>query len=133
MSNSSVPNSYAVGGGRFAVGADRATLFAVLFVGKALDAVSTVTVLSLREDVYESMWLTRTLMEQFGLVAGVLLTVILAVGGVVLLAESGELVARFAPEGWTPDDYPTAFRVVTYCSAGVWYGFLGVHNFSLLF
>lgn len=133
MSNSSVPNSYAVGGGRFAVGVDRATLFAVLFVGKALDAVSTVTVLSLRDDVYESMWLTRTLMEQFGMVTGVLLTVVLAVGGVMLLAESGELVSRLAPDGWAPDDYPTAFRVVTYCSAGVWYGFLGVHNFSLLF
>jgi hypothetical protein len=133
VSNSSVPDSYAVGGGRFAVGVDRATLFTVLFVGKALDAVSTVTVLSLREDVYESMWLTRTLMEQFGMVAGVLITVVLAVGGVMLLAESGELLARLVPDEWAPAGYPTAFRVVTCCSAGVWYGFLGVHNFSLLF
>ena len=133
MSNSSVPNSYAIGGGRFAVGADRASLLAVLFVGKALDAVSTVTVLSLRDDVYESMWLTRTLMEQLGMVTGVLVTVVLAVAGVALLAESGEAVARIAPDGWAPDEYPAAFRVVTYCSAGVWYGFLGVHNFSLLF
>ena len=133
MSNSSASSSYAVGGGRFAVSADRATLFAVLFVGKALDAISTVTVLSLRDDVYESMWLTRTLMEQFGMVTGVLITVVLAVGGVMLLAESGEVVARLAPDEWAPAGYPIAFRVVTCCSAGAWYGFLGVHNFSLLF
>ncbi|MFC4449121.1 hypothetical protein [Halorussus aquaticus] len=133
VSNSSVPSSYAIDGGRFGVGADRYTLFVVLFVGKALDAVSTVTVLSLREDVYESMWLTRTLMSEFGMVTGVLITVVLAVVGVVVLAESGEAVARLTPDGWAPDDYPTAFRVVTYCSAGVWYGFLGVHNFMLLF
>ncbi|UPV72921.1 hypothetical protein M0R89_10210 [Halorussus limi] len=131
MSNSST--SYAVGGGRFAVGADRLTLLAVLVVGKMLDAVSTVTVLSLREDVYESMWLTRTLMNELGMVEGVLVTVVLAVVGVALLAESGAVVARLVPDGWAPDEYPTAFRVVTYCSAGVWYGFLGVHNFSFLF
>lgn len=133
MSNSSVPNSYAVGGGRFAVGADRVSLLVVLFVGKALDAISTVTVLSLRENVYESMWLTRTLMQELGMVAGVLVTVVLAVVGVALLAESGEVVARIAPDGWAPDEYPTAFRVVTYSSAAVWYAFLGIHNFSLLF
>jgi hypothetical protein len=133
VSNSSVPSSYAIGGGRFGVGADRATLFAVVLAGKILDAVSTVTVLSLRDDVYESMWLTRTLMAEFGMVAGVLITVLIAVAGVALLAESGEVVARLAPDGWAPDEYPTAFRVVTYCSAGVWYGFLGVHNFMFLF
>lgn len=133
MSNNSVPSSYAVGGGRFAVGADRFTLLAVLFVGKAFDAISTVTVLSLRDDVYEAMWLTRTLMENLGMVAGVLVSVVLAVVGVVLLAESAELVARVVPEAWAPDDYPAAFRVVTYCSAGVWYAVLGVHNFMLLF
>lgn len=132
MSNSSVPDSYTIGGGRFAVGADRLTLFAVLFGGKALDAISTVTVLALRDDVYESMWLSRTLMQEFGMVTGILITVVLAVGGVMLLAESGELVARLVPDDWAPDDYPTAFRVVTYSSAGVWYGMLGVHNFSLL-
>ncbi|WP_170977220.1 hypothetical protein [Halorussus salinisoli] len=133
VSNSSVPSSYAIDGGRFGVGANRYTLFVVLFVGKALDAISTVTVLSLRENVYESMWLTRTLMREFGMVTGVLITVVLAVAGVVLLAESGEVVARLAPDGWAPDDYPAAFRVVTYCSAGLWYGFLGVHNFMFLF
>ena len=132
MSNSSVPDAYAVGGGRFAVGADRLSLLAVLVLGKALDAVSTVTVLSLRENVYETMWLTRTLMRQLGMVAGVLVTLVLAIVGVALLAESGEVVARFTPDNWTPDEYPAAFRVVTYCSAGVWYGLLGVHNFSLL-
>ncbi|WP_276300209.1 hypothetical protein [Halorussus lipolyticus] len=132
MSNSSVP-SYAIDGGRFGVGADRATLFAVALAGKALDAISTVTVLSLRDDVYESMWLTRTLMQELGMVTGVLVTVVLAVVGVALLAESGELVARLAPDEWAPDEYPTAFRVVTYSSAGVWYGALGVHNFMFLF
>jgi hypothetical protein len=131
VSNSS--STYAVGGGRFAVGADRLTLLAVLVVGKMLDAVSTVTVLSLRDDVYESMWLTRTLMGEFGMVAGVLVTVVLAVVGVALLAESGAVLARLVPDGWAPDEYPAAFRVVTYCSAGVWYGFLGVHNFAFLF
>lgn len=133
VSNSSVPTSYAIDGGRFGVGADRATLFALVLAGKALDAVSTVTVLSLRDDVYESMWLTRTLMGEFGMIVGVLITVVIAVVGVALLAESGEVVARLAPDEWAPDDYPTAFRVVTYASAGVWYGFLGVHNFMLLF
>lgn len=133
VSNSSVPSSYAIGGGRFGVGADRATLFAVVFAGKALDAISTVTVLSLREDVYESMWLTRTLMQELGMITGVLVTVVLAVAGVALLAESGEVVARLAPDDWAPDEYPTAFRVITYSSAAVWYGFLGVHNFMFLF
>ncbi|UPV99000.1 hypothetical protein M0R88_10725 [Halorussus gelatinilyticus] len=131
VSNSS--SSYAVGGGRFAVGADRLTLLVVLVVGKMLDAVSTVTVLSLRDDVYESMWLTRTLMDEFGMVEGVLVTVVLAVVGVALLAESGEVVARLVPDAWAPDGYPAAFRVVTYSSAAVWYGFLGVHNFMFLF
>ena len=126
-------SSYAVGGGRFTVGADRLTLLAVLVVGKLLDAVSTVTVLSLRDDVYESMWLTRTLMGEFGMVEGVLVTVVLAVVGVALLAESGAVVARLVPDEWTPDRYPAVFRVVTYCAAGVWYGCLGVHNFSFLF
>jgi hypothetical protein len=133
VSNSSVPNSYAIDGGRFGVGADRATLLGVVFAGKALDAISTVTVLSLRDDVYESMWLTRTLMGEFEMVTGVFITVFLAVAGVALLAESGEVVARLAPDGWAPEEYPTAFRVVTYASAGVWYGFLGVHNFMFLF
>lgn len=131
VSNSS--SSYAVGGGRFAVGANRLGLLGLLVVGKLLDAVSTVTVLSLRDDVYESMWLTRTLMGEFGMVEGVLVTVVLAVVGVALLAESGELVARLAPDAWAPDGYPAAFRVVTYSSAAVWYGFLGVHNFMFLF
>jgi len=90
VSNSS--STFAVGGGRFGVGADRLSLFALVVVGKLLDAVSTVTVLSLRDDVYESMWLTRTLMGEFGMVEGVLVTVVLAVAGVALLAESGELV-----------------------------------------
>ena len=132
VSNSSVPNSYAVGGGRFGVGADRATLFAVVFAGKALDAISTVTVLSLRDDVYESVWLTRTLMAEFGMITGNLVTVLLAVVGVALLAESGEVVARLVPDDWAPAEYPNAFRVVTYFSAGVWYGALGVHNFMFL-
>ncbi|WP_193569997.1 MULTISPECIES: hypothetical protein [Halorussus] len=133
MSNSSVPGSYAFGGGRFAVGANRYSLLVVLVVGKALDAVSTVTVLSLREDVYESVWLTRTLIHEIGMVPGVLATVVLAVVGVAVLAESGEAVARLTPEGWAPDGYSDAFRVVTYCSAAAWYGFLGVHNFMFLF
>ncbi|WP_135851991.1 hypothetical protein [Halorussus salinus] len=131
MSNSS--STFAVGGGRFAVGADRLGLLVLLVVGKLLDAVSTVTVLSLRDDVYESMWLTRTLMGEFGMVEGVLVTVVLAVVGVALLAESGEAVARLVPDSWAPDGYPAAFRVVTYSSAAVWYGFLGVHNFMFLF
>ena len=133
MSNRSARDSYAIGGGRYSVGANRLGLLVLLFAGKALDAVSTVTVLSLRDDVYESMWLTRTLMAELGMVSGVLVTVVIAVGGVALLAESGELVARVVPDAWAPDQYPEAFRVITYCSAGAWYGFLGVHNFSLLF
>lgn len=133
MSNRPVQDPYATEGGYFSVGADRYSLFVVLFAGKALDAASTVTVLSLRENVYESMWFTRTLMERFGLFTGSLFALVVAVVGVMVLAESGAVVARLVPDGWTPDDYPAAFRVVTYCSAGVWYGFLGVHNFSLLF
>jgi len=132
VSNSSV-SEVAGGGGRYAVGANRAALLAVLVAGKALDAVSTVTVLSLRDDVYESMYVTRTLMDELGMVPGVLVTVVIAVVGVALLAESAEVVARVVPDGWAPDDYPAAFRIVTYASAGTWYGFLGVHNFMLLF
>jgi len=131
VSNS--PVSEVAGGGRYAVGANRAALLALLVAGKALDAISTVTVLSLRDDVYESMYVTRTLMQEFGMVPGVLVTVVIAVVGVALLAESAEVVARVVPDGWAPDDYPAAFRIVTYASAGVWYGFLGVHNFMLLF
>lgn len=133
MSNSSVPDSYAVAGGRFNVGANRLSLLALVVVGKLLDVVSTVVVLSLRDDVYESMWVARTLMERFGMVTGSLVTGVIAVVGVVLLAESGEVVSRGVPDEWAPDGYPAAFRVITYCSAGVWYGFLGVHNFLLLF
>ncbi|WP_132057052.1 hypothetical protein [Halorussus amylolyticus] len=129
----SEPGVYVAGSGRYAVGATRPGLLAVLVAGKALDAVSTVTVLSLRDDVYESMWFTRTMMAELGMVTGVLVTVIVAVAGVALLAESAELLARVLPDSWAPDDYPAAFRVVTYCSAGAWYGFLGMHNFSLLF
>lgn len=133
MSNRSYTDAYATESGRYALGANRLGLLAIVFLGKSLDAISTITVLSLRDDVYESMWLTRTLIEQIGLVTGVLLTVVLAVGGVAILAESGELVSRLAPDSWAPDAYPRAFRVVTYASAGVWYGYLGVHNFMLLF
>lgn len=129
MSNA---DSYAVAGGRFEVGTDRRSLVAVVLVGKLLDAASTVTVLSLRENVSESTWLTRALMEQFGVVPGVLLTVVLAVVGVAALAESGHALARLTPDAWTPEGYPTAFRVVTCWSAGAWYGVVGVHNVSLL-
>jgi len=131
VSNSSV--SDVAGGGRYAMGANRLALLALLVAGKALDAISTVTVLSLRDDVYESMYVTRTLMQELGMVPGVLVTVVIAVVGVALLAESAELVARVVPDAWAPDDYPAAFRIVTYASAGTWYGFLGVHNFMLLF
>ncbi|WP_135830686.1 hypothetical protein [Halorussus halobius] len=130
MSNA---NSYAVAGGRFGVGADRLSLVGVVLAGKLLDAVSTVTVLSLRDDVYESMWVTRSLMDHLGMVSGVLVTVVIAVVGVTVLAESGEALARIAPDAWAPAGYPAAFRVVTCCSAGMWYGVVGVHNFSLLF
>ena len=133
MSNRSLSDGHPTGGGRYAVGANRLALLVIVFAGKALDAVSTVTVLSLRNDVYESMWLSRTLMAEFGTVTGVLITVVLAVVGVALLAESGELVAAAVPDSWAPDAYPAAFRTVTYCSAGAWYGFLGFHNFMLLF
>ncbi|WP_435152686.1 hypothetical protein [Haladaptatus sp. DFWS20] len=111
----------------------RAWLLAVLIAGKTLDAVSTVTVLHLRNDVFESVWLTRTLMESFGRVGGSLITLILAVVGVAILAESGLVIKRFLPDDWTPDGYPAAFRTTTYLAAGAWYGFLGVHNFLLLF
>jgi len=125
-------DSYAVAGGRFEVGTDRRSLVAVVLVGKLLDAGSTATVLALRENVAESTWLTRTLMEQFGVVPGVLVTVVVAVVGVAALAESGHALARLAPDAWTPEGYPTAFRVVTCWSSGAWYGVVGVHNVSLL-
>lgn len=112
---------------------NRAWLLLALVGGKALDAVSTVTVLHLRDDVFESVWLTRTLMEEFGVVGGSLLTLVFAVVGVVILAESGLVIKRLLPDGWAPDGYPAAFRTTTYLAAGAWYAFLGVHNFSLLF
>ena len=133
MSNSSLSDGYVGGTGRYALGSNRLALLTLLFAGKGLDAVSTITVLSIRDDVYESMWLTRTLMQELGMVTGVLVTVVLAVVGVALLAESGELVSTLVPDSWAPDAYAPAFRVVTYSSAAVWYGFLGVHNFMLLF
>ncbi|WP_227774294.1 hypothetical protein [Haladaptatus pallidirubidus] len=111
----------------------RVWLLAVLIGGKTLDAVSTVTVLHLRDDVFESVWLTRTLMETFGRVEGSLITLVFAVIGVAILAESGLAIKRLLPDDWTPDGYPAAFRTTTYIAAGAWYGLLGVHNFLLLF
>lgn len=111
---------------------DRAWLLAVLIGGKTLDAVSTITVLHLRTDVFESVWLTRTLMDHFGTVAGSLLTLVFAVVGVVILAESGLVIERLLPDSWTPNGYPAAFRTTTYLAAGGWYAFLGVHNFLYL-
>ncbi|EFW90864.1 hypothetical protein ZOD2009_16998 [Haladaptatus paucihalophilus DX253] len=111
---------------------NRVWLLAILIGGKTLDAVSTITVLHLRADVFESVWLTRTLMEQFGTVGGSFLTLVFAVVGVVVLAESGLLIERLFPESWTPEGYPAAFRTTTYLAAGAWYGFLGVHNFLYL-
>ncbi|GAA0244668.1 hypothetical protein [Haladaptatus pallidirubidus] len=108
-------------------------MLAVLIGGKTLDAVSTVTVLHLRDDVFESVWLTRTLMETFGRVEGSLITLVFAVIGVAILAESGLAIKRLLPDDWTPDGYPAAFRTTTYIAAGAWYGLLGVHNFLLLF
>ncbi|WP_458189186.1 hypothetical protein [Haladaptatus sp. NG-WS-4] len=111
---------------------NRALLLLVLVGGKTLDAVSTITVLHLRDDVFESVWLTRTLMQEFGMVAGSLITLVLAVVGVAILAESGLLVAHLVPDSWAPEGYPAAFRTTTYLAASAWYGFLGLHNFSLL-
>ena len=133
MSNRSYSDTFGTGSGRYALGANRVALLALVLLGKSLDAVSTIAVLQLRDDVYEAMWLTRTLMDHLGLVTGVLVTIVVAVGGVAILAESGAVVARIVPDSWAPDAYPRAFRVVTYASAGVWYGYLGVHNFMLLF
>ncbi|WP_231184110.1 hypothetical protein [Haladaptatus sp. DYF46] len=110
----------------------RVQLLAVLVAGKLLDAVSTIAVLHLRSDVFESVWLTRTLMEQFGVVAGSLITLVFAVIGVVALAESGLVIERLLPESWAPDGYPAAFRTTTYLAAGAWYGFIGVHNLLFL-
>jgi hypothetical protein len=112
---------------------NRAWLLAVLVGGKTLDAVSTITVLHLRDDMFESVWLTRKLMQEFGMVGGSLVTLLFAVVGVAILAESGLLVERLLPESWVPKGYPAAFRTTTYLAAGAWYGFLGVHNFLLLF
>ncbi len=116
-----------------ALAPSRAWLLAALIGGKMLDAVSTVTVLQLRTDVFESVWLTRTLMGHFGMVAGSLFTLVFAVVGVILLAESGLLIERVFPDSWIPAGYPAAFRTTIYLSAGAWYAFLGVHNFLFLF
>ncbi|MCO8254176.1 hypothetical protein NKF26_10225 [Haladaptatus sp. AB618] len=116
-----------------ALAPNRAWLLAALVGGKTLDAVSTITVLKLRTDVFESVWLTRTLMDHFGMVAGSLLTLLFAVIGVTLLAESGLLFERVFPSSWVPTGYPAAFRTTIYLSAGAWYSFLGVHNFLFLF
>ncbi|SIQ89016.1 hypothetical protein SAMN05421858_0707 [Haladaptatus litoreus] len=132
MSNRSV-GGYGTADGWATHAPKRAWLLAALIAGKTLDAVSTVTVLHLRDDVFESVWLTRTLMETFGRVEGSLITLILAVVGVAILAESGLIIKRLLPDDWTPDGYPAAFRTTTYLAAGAWYGLLGVHNFLLLF
>ncbi|WP_458206627.1 hypothetical protein [Haladaptatus sp. NG-SE-30] len=132
MSNRSV-GGYETGVEWPTLAPNRALLLVVLIAGKTLDAVSTVTVLHLRDDVFESVWLTRTLMQEFGMVTGSLITLVFAVVGVAILAESGLLVTRLLPDSWAPDGYPAAFRTTTYLAAGAWYGFLGVHNFLLLF
>ncbi len=116
-----------------ALAPNRAWLLAALIGGKTLDAVSTITVLQLRTDVFESVWLTRTLMSHFGMVVGSLLTLVLAVIGVILLAESGLFFERVLPNSWTPTGYSAAFRTTIYLAAGCWYGFLGLHNFMFLF
>ncbi|WP_433633881.1 hypothetical protein [Halomicrococcus sp. NG-SE-24] len=131
MSNSSVGDLWS-GVGLPRPAPTRLQLLALLVGGKLIDAVSTVVVLGLRDDVFESVWLTRTLMAKFGSVGGSLITVVVAVVGVALLAESGLLIRRVTPDDWTPDGYPAAFRTTTYLAASVWYAYLGVNNFSLL-
>lgn len=111
---------------------ERFTLVAALAAGKVLDATSTVVVLSLRSDVVESTPFVRHLFETFGLLAGSVISVVVAIVAIAVLAESGLLVARLVPEAWVPDWYPTAIRVGTYAVGTVWFALLGVHNFSLL-
>ena len=131
MSNSSVGDLW-TGGSRASLAPTRVQLLAVLVAGKTLDAVSTVVVLNLRDDVYESVWLTRELMQALGRIPGSLVTLVMAVIGVAVLAESGLAIERTFPDGWTPEGYPTAFRTTTYLAASAWYAYLGVHNFSHL-
>lgn len=131
MSNSSVGDFW-TGEGFPSFAPTRVQLLAVLVGGKTLDAVSTVVVLHLRDDVFESVWLTRKLMQEFGRIPGSFITLVMAVVGVALLAESGLAIERVFPDEWTPEGYPTAFRTTTYLAASMWYGYLGVHNFSHL-
>jgi len=107
-------------------------LVIALLAGKGLDALSTIVVLSLRDDVYEQQLVARRLIAEFGVVEGSLLVAVIAVVGVAVLAESGRLVAWLVPDPWVPNAYVAALRAATYGTAAAWYAFLGVHNFLLL-
>lgn len=111
---------------------ERARLAFALAVGKTFDATSTIFVFSARTDVVESIGFTRFLFETFGLVLGSILSIAVAVCGLALLAESGALLRRLAPEEWVPRWYPRVIRVGAYVLGACFFTALGVHNLSLL-
>ena len=110
----------------------RLTLALALIAGKGLDALSTIVVLPASPNFYESQWLAALFIDRLGLVVGMLASAALAVLLIALLAESGEAIARLAPEDWTPDWYPGAIRVGIYLVAATWYAIIGVGNFVLV-
>lgn len=109
----------------------RRTLAAVLVVGKGLDAVSTVVVLSLSDSVREAVPLARALMTAFGPVGGMVILTVATTVVVALLAESGVLIDRLA-EDETPDWYVPGLRAAVYLGCATWFGLVGLWNFSHL-
>lgn len=109
----------------------RRTLAAALLVGKGLDAVSTVVVLSLSDSVRESVPLSRALMAAFGPVGGMAVLTAITMVVVGLLAESGVLVERVAG-GEVPDWYVPGLRATVYLGCATWFGLVGLWNFSHL-
>ncbi|WP_435064605.1 hypothetical protein [Halobaculum sp. EA56] len=109
----------------------RATLAAALLVGKGLDAVSTVVVLRLSDSVRETVPLSRALMAWLGPAPGMAVLTVITLVVVGLLAESGVVIDRLAG-GETPDWYVPGLRATVYLGCALWFGLIGLWNFSLL-
>lgn len=113
------------------VGMRRTTLLTALFVGKGLDAISTVVVLRLSDSVRETVPLSLTLIAWLGPALGMAVLTLITLVVVGLLAETGVLIAFLAGEK-TPEGYTSTLRTVVYLGCATWFGLIGLWNFSLL-
>ena len=111
-------------------------LISLLILGRALDAGSTMVVLTASDSVYESRAFARGLIAQFGLVEAMLLSVPIAVISLVaigLLIDAGYPRLADALDATALEPlFPWLVRGV-YGFGAVWFAYLGVSNTLLLF